>query len=216
MKAIKKILTTIIIVFYSVIIILITITMILGFTPTKINDTDKYLKTDGSVSRFEIFPKSLDSVDNIIDYHYYDYHLKDGHVVYLEAEYSEENFEKELLRLESKTYETPVFEAFDGSDLLPAKKDESVLFNYTTYVIKYNLSVEYEYACVDYDNRRIAYVYFEDITVERMGIDEKYLPKNYYVKIHKKNYFQSYAEYSNDPYVFTIHSSSRDKINWYE
>ena len=67
----------------------------------KITDIDKYLKTNGFLSEFSIFPESLDGITGVNEYHYYDGGNSTGQEIFLEIVYS-----PEVLRVMSVIFAT--------------------------------------------------------------------------------------------------------------
>ena len=137
----------------------------------KITDIDKYLKTDGFLSEFSIFPESLDGLTGVNEYHYYDGGTGTGQEIFLEIVYSPEEFEEEIQRIESTACEK------SGKSV----KYDAKLFGFKTYISIYNYGVseQYEYACVDEENKKIVYVYLEWRNIENIGFDQRYLPLEY-------------------------------------
>lgn len=138
----------------------------------EIDDMDKYLKTDGRVTDFCIFPAKDEIAGEVIDYHYRT-NLFGSHEIYLEVVYSEESFENEIKRLDNLTY--AVYE-----NTFSLKKDNANLFNYTTYISVYNYHGLYEYVCIDEIDFRIVYITLEYVPADRIAFNNKYLPKTYY------------------------------------
>lgn len=164
---------------------------------------DKYQKTDGRVSYFDIYPEKSAINGEVIEYHYFDYQLIDGDEIYLEIQYTEENFKKEIERLENVTYTSELLKYHNA-----IKKDDCVLFNYLTYVTRYNDKGQYEYACVDSENYKIVYITLNSITLGRISFDKAYLPKTYYIVT------TDWSQEDNiDPYYFDMYDE--DTVNWY-
>lgn len=174
---------------------LITLLIIGLMVPTKIDSTNKYLKTKGYKSDFIVFPKTLNNMDNVIDYHYYDYHLRDGCEIILKIKYDSATFDEELLRLESIQYTRKI----DGKTKKIVKDDEKCLFNYFTYVSIYDTDKDvYEYACIDFEKFEITYIYLGYLSLDYVMINYDFLPKKYL----EDNQFLN--EYNFDIYSDTI------------
>ena len=137
---------------------------------TKINDIDKYLKTNGFVSKFSIFPDSVEDLDGVEQYHYYDGLLANGEEIFLEIVYSSEDFKEERKRIESTV------SLYSGKSV---KFDNKKLFNFKTYVSIYNDQGKYEYACLDEESSRIVYISLRRRNVESVGFDPQFLPLEY-------------------------------------
>lgn len=171
--------------------------------PVKVSNVDKYLITDGFISHFSIFPKQNEFTGEIIEYHYYDYQVMDGDEIYLEIHYDIEAFEKEIERLSEVVYYSTKWKYENA-----IKVDDSVLFNYYTFVSIYNHSGRYEYACVDFEQQTIIYIFLNEISLGRISIDEKYIPKTYYITD------STYSDDNIDPYCYNMYEDNVE--TWYE
>ena len=149
--------------------------MIIGYDIPRENNTyDKSLWDVEGNSDFYIFPEKDEINGEVIDFHYKT-HLTYGRPeIYLEVVYTEENFNAEIERLKNISYVDR-----KGRNH-PITKDESYLFNYTTYIAVYNSFHTYEYACVDPTDYRIVYICIYCRDIEEISFDHKYLPKTYY------------------------------------
>ena len=181
------------------------------FNPeTQVTDIEKYGETDGYgiTSTLRTFPQDLENVEEVIDYHLYCAQFKGGIEVYLEAKYTEEEFCKEISRLEG--VDGPFYKR------KYMKKDEALLFSYTTYVATYNHSGVYEYASIDEENFTIRYVFVDYRDPEKLGIKSEYLPRNYNeVWYHQERYYAGEESICNiDPYDYNAYGNYEDI--WYE
>ena len=88
--------------------------------------------------------------------------------------------------------------------------DDHILFKYPTYVAVYNLSGRYEYVCLDYDNKRIIYVFIDNLSYDKIPLKEKYIPINYQLNI--------YSSDSKDGYRYTVYPLYQDVRfdEWYK
>ena len=174
----------------------------------KITDTDKYLKTNGFLSEFSIFPESLDGITGVNEYHYYDGGIGTGKEVFLEIVYSPEEFEEEIKRIESTVGEK------SGKGV---KYDDAKLFGFKTYISIYHYGAggeQYEYACVDEENKKIVYVYLEWRSIEYIGFDHRYLPLEYASSYGNKDglSFDMYGTYEKDVWYDQIGAVERMKF----
>ncbi|MBQ9716093.1 MAG: hypothetical protein IJV77_06775 [Clostridia bacterium] len=181
--------------FIIAVFICIGIFLYLGLVPLKIENTNKYLKTDGFQSDFVAFPISINNL-NVQEYHYYDYHLRDGVELILTVQYTDQEFNKELNRLDSIQYTRTI----DGLTKSVAKDEQKQLFNYFTYVFTYDTEfILYEYVCVDFDKKQITYVFLDCLSLDFVTIDYNYLPKKY---VDNNEFY--------DRYLFNIYSDKED------
>lgn len=171
--------------------------------PIKVNSSDKYLITDGFISHFAIFPKQNEFTGDVVEYHYYDYQMLDGDEIYLEMRYDNAAFEQELERLSEVVYYSTK-QKYENA----IKVDNSVLFNYYTFVSIYSFRGRYEYASVDFEEHTIVYIMLDEMSFDRISIDKKYLPKNYYITD------LNYLDDNNDPYCFDMYE--KEVESWYE
>ena len=123
---------------------------------------------------FDFFPKDIEkaNVKNFVAWYYKGFAVNQ---YFLELKFSNENFTEELLRIENfsieKHLETRVLDYDKNCNL----------FNYPTYICNYWSGKEYQYVCIDNENRTIAYVYVYQAPVEDILFDTKYLPKNFVI-----------------------------------
>ena len=194
-KTIKKILLILLVVIYAIPHLFITaIAGIIGLAliPLRSSNINRYMQTEryyihiGSSKNF--FPAEIKPTYKINDYLVSNRQLLGGDEIYLDVEYNDEDFASEINRLK-EIYK-------DHHSLVKnVVIDDSTLFNYTTYITTYRPYYgEYEYACVDEDNKRIVYVYLEDESDPSIPVD--FLPKNYKSDLYKEN------EYDYSIYVY--------------
>lgn len=175
-KILMYILKGISILIISVFIFFILATIFAFTYVIRITDTSKYLKTDGKLSEFILFPQTLENIDEIVEYHYIDYQLRDGQEVVLIAKYNQTSYYEEIQRIEKLCYQSSKFK----SDTKYIMKDfDNVLFNKPTYVTTYIPDRTYEYACIDDSTFTISYFFIEFMSKERVSVKSEFLPKIY-------------------------------------
>lgn len=161
----------------------------------RITDTSKYLKTDGKLSEFILFPQTLENIDEIVEYHYIDYQLRDGREVVLIAKYNQTSYYEEIQRIEKLSYKI----ANSKSEPKYIMKDfNNILFNKPTYVTTYIPGRTYEYACIDDSTYTVSYFFIEFMSKERVSISGDFLPKIYI------DDNELYSQYCYDIYKHTI------------
>ena len=193
---------------FVVIFVFAVLFCIFAFRTTERRDIDDYLKTDGKISNFIVFPRYTDNIQIINDYYYIDYNLKDGCIVVLDATYDEVAFDNEIERIKNIMCRNWLYSDQNPSDYGKYKKllycEDNVLFHLPTFVAVYNDSCEYEYVCVDYDNKRCIYVFIDSLSFEKIILDEKYIPINYQINISREgndgNRYNVYPRYPDVKY----------------
>ena len=168
-------------------------------TPCEYDTYDKAFWREATLSNAYVFPEKDEINGEIIDFHYKSFLASSEPEIYLEVVYTEENFNAEIERLENISYVDR-----EGKNHT-ITKDESYLFNYTTYIAVYNSSYTYEYACVDPTNYRIVYICIRYRYVEEITFDHKYLPKTYY---YSKD--MDLDSENPDPYHFYLYGSTKE------
>lgn len=195
---------------------LIPFSMVLSSCQLYKNINEKYVMTDMDLylnkcgqhpSVDNIFPKKED-IQQVNRYSYIDYEPiisfeKDSPSyveIILDVTYDQIGFNKELDRF--KNYDNL---SFLGIHHIPRKYKVDLnkeLFNYETYVAKYNpCENRYTYACVDYDNLKIIYIYIWSITLKDVSFDHSLLPKNLEANL---------KEETRDPYFYVMYEYRYD------
>lgn len=171
----------------------------------RITDTQKYLKTDGFLSEFILFPENLENIEEIVDYHYFDYQLRDGREVVLIAKYKESSYYEEIDRLENIYFD--VENSYSGPKYI-MKDFENVLFNKPTYVTTYIPGRTYEYACIDDATYTISYFFIEFMSKERVSVSSEFLPKIY------TDDNELYSRYCYDIYMILTYEECEEYSKW--
>ena len=171
----------------------------------RITDTQKYLKTDGFLSEFILFPENLENIEEIVDYHYFDYQLRDGREVVLIAKYKESSYYEEIDRLENIYFD--VENSYSGPKYI-MKDFENVLFNKPTYVTTYIPGRTYEYACIDDATYTISYFFIEFMSKERVSVSSEFLPKIY------TDDNELYSMYCYDFYMILTYEECEEYSKW--
>lgn len=171
----------------------------------RITDTQKYLKTDGFLSEFILFPENLENIEEIVDYHYFDYQLRDGREVVLIAKYNESSYYEEIDRLENIYFD--VENSYSGPKYI-MKDFENVLFNKPTYVTTYIPGRTYEYACIDDATYTISYFFIEFMSKERVSVSSEFLPKIY------TDDNELYSRYCYDIYMILTYEECEEYSKW--
>ncbi len=171
----------------------------------RITDTSKYLKTDGFLSEFILFPETLENIDEVVDYHYFDYQLRDGQEVVLIAKYNESSYYEEIDRLENIYFD--VKNSYSGPKYI-MKDFENVLFNKPTYVTTYIPGRTYEYACIDDSTYTISYLFIEFMSKERVSVSSEFLPKIY------TDDNELYSRYCYDIYMILTYEECEEYSKW--
>ena len=171
----------------------------------RITDTLKYLKTDGFLSEFILFPENLENIEEIIDYHYFDYQLRDGREVVLIAKYNESSYYEEIDRLENIYFD--VENSYSGPKYI-MKDFENVLFNKPTYVTTYIPGRTYEYACINDATYTISYFFIEFMSKERVSVSSEFLPKIY------TDDNELYSRYCYDIYMILTYEECEEYSKW--
>jgi len=191
---------------------LISILVINTFKTIEIRDVnltynrDNYLKTKSYKSKLLIFPRTIDNVATINDYYYIDYQASGCSIIVLDATYDENGFSNEINRLENLIVRNWLYSEKEPSDYGQYKKllysNDNVLFSLPTYIAEYNCSGRFEYVCIDYNNRRCVYAFMEYMPIEKIDLDETYIPFNY----------------GNNVYCYTIYPKFPDVTynDWYK
>lgn len=151
---------------------------------------------DGGSPSLRSFPDNLEEVETINNYYFSADFPVFGHTwweIFLDVTYSEEKFYLELDRLSNFIYKERKLK-FDSN---------CFLFNYPTYVAKYDTKLKtYEYIMIDDINFRIIYIFLE--RREETKVSLEYLPKNY---------FKNLDEETSDGYFYSIYYGSN---NWFD
>lgn len=197
--------SSMVIMFSLLILSLIGAFLFAFFGTIKIDNTDKYLKTDGFLSEFILFPETLEKIDEIVDYHYIDYQLRDGQEVVLIAKYSESSYYEEIDRLENIYFD--VENSYSGPKYI-MKDFENVLFNKPTYVTIYIPGRTYEYACIDDSTYTISYLFIEFMSKERVSVSSEFLPKIY------TDDNELYSRYCYDIYMILTYEECEEYNRW--
>ena len=171
----------------------------------RITDTQKYLKTDGFLSEFILFPENLENIEEIVDYHYFDYQLRDGREVVLIAKYKESSYYEEIDRLENIYFD--VENSYSGPKYI-MKDFENVLFNKPTYITTYIPGRTYEYACIDDSTYTISYLFIEFMSKERVSVSSEFLPKIY------TDDNELYSRYCYDIYMILTYEECEEYNRW--
>ena len=129
------------------------------------NNLKHYLKTDGFKSHLIAFPKEIYN-DNVITYAYIDDGISCE--IILIMRFDEDQLNEEVLRISDLSYKNNKI-----------KYDNNDFFVLPTYIMQYSCSRKFEYASIDYDNNEVAYIFFENITLDTTNIDNKYIPKEF-------------------------------------
>jgi hypothetical protein len=173
-------------------------------TPWEYDTYDKtFWRKETASSAADVFPEKDEINGEIIDFHYKTHLVGGRPEIYLEVVYDEKNFNAEIDRLENISFTR------SNGDKKTIKKDESYLFNYTTYIVVYNESGIYEYACVDPTDYRIVYICIRYRLIEEITFDHKYLPKTYYWT--EETYNDPDHE-KPDPYYFNYYLPEKDNM----
>ena len=136
-------------------------------TTYDIKDID--VKNKKQSNMYDCFPDEI-IADNVIDF----VAVYNGFGIdqyFLSIKYSDKDFQSELNRLNEYSLNNQFLD-YD---------ENCKLFNYPTYIAYYWSGNEYQYICIDYENRTIAYVYVYQVSVENILFDTKYLPKNFVI-----------------------------------
>lgn len=181
----------------------------------KTYNEDNYLKTASTSSfksHFISFPRYLDNIDTINDYYYIDEQIHGNSIVVLDASYDEVGFKNEIERLDNLMVRNWMYE--ENNDYGQYKKllfcDDGILFDMPTYVAEYFNQMKYEYVCIDFENMRCVYVFFEGYnSSDKIPLNNKYQPKN----INTNKYYDD-----NDGYRYTIYPLFPDVSfdEWYK
>lgn len=123
-------------------------------------------------SGLKIFPENI-LKDNITEYYYksQDIIFSPEAQIFMEAVYDEKSFEKEITRL----FEISVSK---GEDINYIIKDMDHFLT-TAYVCEYNWSHCYEYALVFEEDKKIDYIFLQNIDIKDIEFNKSYLPENY-------------------------------------
>lgn len=174
MKKIKRNFLSIFIICLNLLLVSFVVFFVcVAFVPIKSNNINKYLKTDGRISDFYVFPQSLSNIDEVIEYHYHDYRLLDGIEIVLIAKYNADYFDEEIKRLNSIVCES----IFDDTRKTIAIDDQQKLFYSHAFVTIYDPDGIYEYAIVDFDKLTISYIYLEHLSTSKITLTDEQLPK---------------------------------------
>lgn len=212
----KKIMVIFLGVILVIIIVVLLLVFIFAYRRIEVRNISKtlnnrYLETNGIKSKFLSFPRNLDNIDKINDYYYIDFQLRDGSILVLDATYDSIAFDYEINRLNSLIVKNWLYD--EKNDYTEYKKllysDDFVLFKYPTYVAEY-ISGKYEYVCIDYENKRIMYVFIDNLSYDKIPLEEKFIPINYNLNI--------YGSDNNDGYRYTIYPLYQDVRfdEWYK
>ena len=196
------------------IILLVSVVLIESLKTIEIRDInltynrDNYLKTKSYKGELLVFPRTIDNIAAINDYYYIDYQSRGSSVIVLDATYDEIGFDNEMNRLEHLVVRNWLYSEEKPSDYGKYKKllycEDNALFHLPTFVAVYNDSCEYEYVCVDYDNKRCIYVFIDSLSFEKIILDEKYIPINYQINISREgndgNRYNVYPRYPDVKY----------------
>ena len=204
-KILMYILKGISILIISVFIFFILATIFAFTYVIRITDTSKYLKTDGKLSEFILFPHTLENIDEIVEYHYIDYQLRDGREVVLIAKYNQTSYYEEINRLENIYFN--IENSYSGPKYI-MKDFDNVLFNKPTYVTTYIPDRTYEYACIDDSTYTISYFFIEFMSKERVSVKSDFLPKIY------TDDNELYSQYCYDIYMILTYEECEEYSIW--
>ena len=143
---------------------------------------------------YDCFPYTTTNSD-IIDF-VSTYNTFDINQYFLKIKYTKSDFDVEINRLNKYSL---------NNQFLDYDKNCN-LFNYPTYICNYWSGKEYQYVCIDNENRTIAYVYVYQSSIEDILFDTKYLPKNFVINRDSKTKDNLYGGLT----VF----SDEDEIVW--
>ena len=160
------------------------------------NDTGSYLVYeeklyDGGTPITHVFPKSIENVSEVVDYHYIAYFPPDFRGTFWElvliAKYNENEFADEINRLSSSLEDDNVNLLFDENHVL-FKNDAFIETYNVRYVSFGQMHTEYSYALIDYDNYIISYIYIKNPAHNHheLSIDDDLLPIHYQDNMKKK------------------------------
>lgn len=144
-------------------------------------DYERYNGEDKSI----LFPESIDKQD--VDNYMFIYNK---HIFFPEwqvevvIKYDEEEFVDEVERIKTVCRCSPIFSKTD-------------YFDNRAYASIWNYEGCFEYAIVDKENMKIAYIYLESTGYddEKLKIDEKYVPKDFYDRVESEEYTGSFYAY---------------------
>lgn len=123
-------------------------------------------------SGLKVFPESIKE-ENIENYYYksQDTIFSPECQVYLEAFYDDEMFEKEVERL------SKISVTYQNKKNLIIEDNEN--FHGTAYVCEYNWNHCYEYAVISKENKKISYIFLQNVKKEDIKFDSDSLPLQY-------------------------------------
>lgn len=149
-------------------------------THNKINQYGQWENFAG-YSGLKIFPKDI-SEDYINSYYYksQDTIFSPDVQVFMEAVYDEESFEKEINRLSG-------ISVSKNSDTNLILKDAEHFFT-DAYVCEYNWNDCYEYALVFQADRKIDYIFLQNVDIRDVKFDVSFLSADYNERIEDSEY----------------------------
>lgn len=161
------------------------------------NDTSSYLVYeeklyDGGTPIAHVFPKSIENVSEVVDYHYIAYFPPDFRGTFWElvliAKYNENEFAGEINRLSSLSEEDDANLLLDENHVL-FKRDAFIETYNVRYVSFGQMHTEYSYALIDYDNFIISYIYINNPAHNHheLSINDDLLPMHYKDNLKKKS-----------------------------
>lgn len=144
-------------------------------------DYERYNGEDKSI----LFPESIDKQD-VDDYLF----VYNKHILFPEwqvevvIKYDEKEFVDEVERIKAVCRCSPIFSKTD-------------YFGNRAYASVWNYEDCFEYAIVDKENMKIAYIYLESTGYDdkKLKIDEKYVPKDFYDRVESEEYTESFYAY---------------------
>ena len=157
--------------------------LLLGGPPEIHNKINQYGQWENFVgySGLKVFPKDI-SKDDINNYYYksQDTIFSPEVQVFMEAVYDAESFEREVSRL---------------SEIRVSKNEDTNLilkdaehFIADAYVCEYNWNNCYEYALVSEADKKIDYIFLQNIDLQDLKFDVSFLPADYNEKIEDSEY----------------------------
>ena len=139
----------------------------------KIIRDKKYVnqKVYSCISLEFVFPDSFDK-DKVIDFAYYETPFKDSQY-FVQMQYTQQEFDAEFQRLANAYYNQEYGVNYIFYD------ENSKFFNYPTFISHYRMGFVYVYACLEFEQCIITYVYTMHENIDDILFDHKYLPRNF-------------------------------------